>query len=292
MRITQSETYRNFVSDLETLNSEFNRISRQVSSGKKLTQLSESPQGSAALLSLTDLASDIDQYKSSADTISYFLGVADSALNEVYNLITSVYSKGSQAASDAVSDEARTAIATDIRSLRDQILSLANSQAKGRYIFAGSMVTAVPFEINGESVLYRGNGEIVSVGIDEGTEIQTGVAGSEAFNPAFAAVESLLAAIDSNDIAAIGDALRQFASVFSGLGQVRGKVGANLSLLESVQSRLDLRETNMKQQRSRLEDVNMAEAVVQMTQVKTALQTSISAGGSILQQSNLFDILG
>jgi len=90
MRITQSETCRNFASDLETLNDVYYKISRQVSSGKRLTQLSDSPEGSADLLSLTDLATDIDQFRSSADTVSYFLGTADSVLNEVNNLFTSV----------------------------------------------------------------------------------------------------------------------------------------------------------------------------------------------------------
>lgn len=292
MRITQSETYRNFTSDLETLNDVYSKISRQLSSGKRLTQLSDSPEGSADLLSLTGLAADIDQYRSSADTVSYFLGTADSMLNEVNNLFTSVYSRGSQAASETVGEGARATIAMDIRALRDQILALANSQTKGRHLFAGSMVTAAPFVLAGDSVSYVGNGDINSIRVEEGTEVTQGVSGAEAFSSVFSSIESLLSAIDSNDVPAIGTALRQFQSAFSELGLARGKIGANLSLIQNVQSRLDLQETSLKMRRSQIEDADMTEAAVQLSQAKTALETALSAGGAILSQRNLFDILG
>jgi flagellar hook-associated protein 3 FlgL len=292
MRITQSETCRNFASDLETLNDVYYKISRQVSSGKRLTRLSDSPEGSADLLSLTDLAAGIDQFRSSAGTVSYFLGTADSVLNEVNNLFTSVYSRGSQAASETVGEDARATIATEIRALRDQIVALANSQTKGRYLFAGSMVTAAPFVIAGDSVRYVGNEDINSIRVEEGTDVKQGVSGAEAFSSVFSSIESLLSAVDSNDVSAIGTALSRFQSAFSELGLARGKIGANLNLIQNVQSRLDGQETSLKTRRSEIEDTDMANAVVQLGQVKTALNTALSAGGTILSQRNLFDILG
>jgi flagellar hook-associated protein 3 FlgL len=292
MRITQSETYRNFTSDLETLNDACNRVSRQLSSGKCLTRLSDSPEGSAELLSLTDLASDNDQFRTSADTVSYFLGTADSVLNEVNNLFTSVYSRGSQAASETVGEGARASIAAEIRSLRDQILSLANNQTKGRYLFGGSMVASAPFVLTGDAVQYIGNGEINSVRIEEGTEVKQGVSGDEAFGAVFSTIESLLSAIDSNDVSAIGAALSRFQGAFSELGLARGKIGANLNLIQSAQLRLDGQEANLKVRRSQIEDADMTEAVVQFSQVKTALDAALSAGGAVLSQRNLFDILG
>jgi flagellar hook-associated protein 3 FlgL len=292
MRITQAETYRNFISDLEILNDAYSRLSRQVSSGKKLTQLNESPAGSAELLSLTDLTSDIDQYRSSSNSVSFFLGAADSTLNEVNNLITSIYSEGSQAASESIGSDQRAALATEIHSLRDQILSLANSQARGRYIFGGSMVASAPFTIEGDSIHYSGDSNVNTILVDEGTEVNLGVPGSDAFNSVFSSIESLLSAIDSNDTSAIGSALGQFSSAISQLGLARGEIGASLNLIQNVQARLDVQETNLKARRSQIEDTNMVEAVVQMNQAQTALQAALSAGGTILPQRNLFDILG
>jgi flagellar hook-associated protein 3 FlgL len=292
MRISDSGIYRNFATDLQSLNEMLNRISRQVATGKRLTQLGDSPAGSAELVSLTDLASQIDQYRSSSNTVSYFLKASDSALNEVNNLLTSVYSKASQAGTDTVGDDQLVSLAAEIRSLRDQMLSLANSQAGGRYLFAGSMVTTAPFILEGDTVTYQGDGEINSVRIDEGTEVEPGLPGSEAFGAAFAVIESVLTAIDSGDRSAIGTALNQFASAMSDVGQARGKIGAGLSLIENAEARLDVRETSLKERRSGIKDADMVAAIVQLNQAQTALQTAISAGGSILPQRNLFDILG
>jgi len=292
MWITQSGAYRNFISNLETLNETLNQISQQVSSGKKLNDLHDSPAGSAELLALTDLASEIDQFRSSTGTVLYYLQTADSVLNEVHNLITSIYAKGSQAATGTVGEDVRSTLATEIRSLRDEILSLANTQTKGRYIFAGSMVASAPFAIAGDSVSYQGDADINRIFVDQGTEVQPGVSGSEAFNAAFAAIESLLSAIDANDISAIQSSLGQFAAALSASGQARAKLGANLNLLVNVQTRLNARETSLKEHRSRIEDTDMASAIIQLNQAQTALRTALSAAGSILPQRNLFDILG
>jgi flagellin-like hook-associated protein FlgL len=63
-------------------------------------------------------------------------------------------------------------------------------------------------------------------------------------------------------------------------------------MLSNVKTNLASRETSLKKQQSQLEDANMAESVTALSQVKTALETAMTAGGSILQQRNLFDILG
>jgi flagellar hook-associated protein 3 FlgL len=292
MRVTQSETYRNFLSNLETLNDRLDKVNNQVSSGKKLKDLKDSPASSAQLIGLSGQAAEIDQYQSNISSGSYFLGTADSILNQVNNLVTSIYSQGSQAASDAVGDDARATIGTEIRSMRDQILALANSKALGRYIFAGSKIDSSPFTLSGDTVQYQGDENANKIGIDQGLEVQEGVPGSAAFNSVFSAVDSLLTNVESNNLDGIKTALSQFASALSDLGLARGEIGANMSLLNNAKTALDSQETSLKKQRSQLEDANMAESVTALSQIQTAMQTTMTAGGSILQQRNLFDILG
>jgi flagellar hook-associated protein 3 FlgL len=137
MRVTPLEIGRNFLGGLEDLNDRLNDINKQVSSGKKLTDLKDSPVGSAQLVALSEQAADVDQYQSNLNSGSYFLGMADSILNEVNNLTTAIFTKGSQAASGSTTNDARATLASEVRSLRAQLVALANSQVNGRYIFAG-----------------------------------------------------------------------------------------------------------------------------------------------------------
>jgi len=292
MRVTQSMAYRNFLNDLDSLNQSSNKTLREVSSGKKINSIRDSPSGSAQLVALRDLESKIDQYTSNIGDGSYFLKVTDSALNEVHNLLTSIYAKGSHAGTETINPEERATLAGEIRTLRDQILMLANSQARGRHIFAGSQVTDVPFTITGDAASYQGDNVVNQVFVDEGMEVAQGVSGSEVFDPIFSAIEELLAGTDTNNLTDIQSALARFSSTLSGLGQIRGKVGANIGLLENVQSNLDLRTISVKEQKSRIEDADMTEAVVRLKQIETSLNAALSSGGTLLGQRNLFDIIG
>jgi flagellar hook-associated protein 3 FlgL len=292
MRVTQLETYRNFLTNLEDLNQRLDDINNQVSSGKKLTQLKDSPAGSAQLIGLSEQASEIDQYQSNVDSGSYFLGMADSILNEVNNLTTTIFTKGSQAASESVTSSDRSTIAAEVKSLREQLVALANSQVNGRYIFAGSKTDSAPFEIAGESVEYNGDSVVNSINVDDGLQVKQSVSGAAAFSAIFSTVDSLLSNMEEDNVSGIKTALQEFSSALSQLSQARGEIGSNMSILEKIKLNLESRETSLTKQRSQVEDVNMAEAVVKLSQVQTALETALSAGGKILQQRNLFDFLG
>lgn len=292
MRITDSMTCRVFLSNLETLNEQLDTVSQQISTGKKFVHLRDSPATAAEGVLLQAKAAALDQYKTNNDSSSFYLQVADSALNSVQNLVTSIQTKGSEAASGTVNATDRATLAKDIRSLRDQILSLANTEVSGRYIFAGSRDTSAAFTISGDAVTYQGDDEINMIKIGDDLRVQQNVAGLSVFSPIFDTIQSLLSAIDSGDRAGIESALGQFSSSLNGLSLARGQVGVELGKTENISSENDTEKVNLQAQQSRLEDVSAAEAATQLSQLQTALRASLSAGQSILQKKNLFDFLG
>ncbi len=292
MRVTDSAAYRTFLANMETLNEQLDRVNQQISTGKKLIHLRDAPSSAAESVLLSSEAAELDQYKTNLDSCSFYLQVADSALNSVQNLIASIQSKGIQAASGTVDAATRATIAMDIRSLRDQMLSLANSEVRGRYIFAGSKVTAAPFAISGDAVSYEGDTLEMSVDVGDGLKVQQNVAGSSVFSPIFDAIQSLLSEIDSGDQAGIQQSLTQLSSSLSGFNLARGMIGTELSKAQTQSSENGTESANLRAQQSRTEDVNTAEAATQLSQLQTAMQASLSAGQSILQKRNLFDFLG
>lgn len=293
MRVTSSEVYRNYLSNLETLNSGLSDINQQLSTGKKINDLADSPAGSAELVALTDLESDLDTYRSNTNAGTLALSVSDSTLNQLNNLFASVYTKGSSATVETLSDAERGAIAADIRGLRDQMLSFANTEANGRPLFAGSRTTSNPFVLqpDGVTVTYAGDADVNSVVVSEGLDVMQGVAGSE-FLSVFTTVHDLLVSLDANDVDGVKSALAGFDDSLAQLGQARAKIGANLAVLENVKTNLASRETNLKGQRTSIEGANQTEVIVRLSQMQKAQDAAISAGGLILKQSNLFDILG
>jgi flagellar hook-associated protein 3 FlgL len=291
MRVTASETYRNLISNLTTLNEKLSTVNEQLSTGKKLVHLKDSPSGSAEIVKLNEQLSNIDQYQTNADHSTMFLQAADSALSSVQNLVTSIFTSGSSAVTNANDTNTRAAIASQVRALRDQLLSIANSTVDGRYIFGGSQVTATPFTISGDAVTYGGDSEINKISIDDGLQAQVNVPGDDIFLPIFDKINSMLAALDANDTDGIKAALDNYSSSQTGLTLARGQVGLSLGRVENVQSALNSAKTITQSELSRVGDANTATTAIQLTQLQTALNATLSAAQIALQQKNLFDYL-
>jgi flagellar hook-associated protein 3 FlgL len=290
MRISDSVGYRNLLDNLNMLNARFERAAQQVSSGQRLSHLHVAPSDSAEMVQLNDQLARLDQFRTNADSSSYFLQVSDSTLNSLYNLVTSIYTVGSEAANSFNDANALSALAAEIRSQHDQILSLANTQVEGRYIFAGLQTTSPAFTVVGDTATYQGDGAVNTIRISDGLQVEGNIPGSAVFSPVFANVEALLAAVESGDQSAIKSSLGQFSSALATVNQVRARLGVNLGKLDDAEAALQTQETNVKTRQSHIGDVDMAAAISQLSQIQTALQAA-QAAGSLLKRSNLFDYL-
>jgi flagellar hook-associated protein 3 FlgL len=292
MRVTQAEMYRHFLSDMSKINSSLADISRQLSSGKKLNRLADSPAGSADLVAITDQALKIDMYRTNCNTSSFFLKTSESVLNEVNNLVSSMHALGSQAASETISNEARTAIISELGTIREQIMAFANTRVGDRYVFAGSETAAIPFVLEDGVVTYKGDDKVNRVPVDQGVEVQQGVSGNAAFAGIFETIDRMLTSMEENDVSGIKDALGGISPALSALGQARSQIGVNIGLLNNQAAILDAKAITVRERRSTLEDADMLAVTVRLAQLQTALDTTLSSGGAMMRQSTLFDILG
>jgi len=291
MRVTQGMISRNFISDIERININLAEAGRQMSSGKKLSRLADSPSGSAELVYINNRFQNLETYRSNVNTSSYYLKSAESALNELNNIFPSIYTLGMQAVSGTLSSEVRETLAKQLRETRDHVIALGNSQANGRYLFAGSKTGAAPFELAGGAVGYLGNDDVITVPVDDGVEAVQGVSGS-AFSAVFSAIDALTAGLDADDPDAMKAALEQFSGALNDLQQARGRIGVSLNLLENISLTFDAKKTVLSERKSNIEDAGLLDATVRVAELKTALDAALSAGGAILKQRNLFDILG
>jgi flagellar hook-associated protein 3 FlgL len=291
MRITYGISDRNFMLIANNLNEQLETASQQVSTGKKLLHLNDSPSGSAEAVTLKDELAQIDQYRANSDNSSFFVGVSDSVLSSVTDILTTIFTQGSSAASSSMDDGSRAIVAGQIRLLRDQILSLANTQARGRYIFAGSQASTKPFTLAGDQATYLGDSEVNSVTVNDGLGVKIGVSGSEAFSGAFSTIADLLTALDNNDLPAVQTALMQFSSTMADVNHTRGELGTEMTRLQDLKDGYDSQETNVRVRQSQVEDADLAKAIVQMNQIQTSLQATLTTKNTVHRQ-NLFDYLG
>lgn len=291
MRVTESISYRNLIANVSTLNERLEQASQQVSSGSKLLNLHDGPAESAEMRLLEAQLSDIDQYQTNADNGGFFLQAADSALSSLNDLVTAVFTRGSAAASSYNDAQARSTLASEIRSLRDQILGLANAEVRGRYLFAGSRVTSPAFILSGDTATYQGDEEVNTVKIGDWLQVRQNLPGSGVFSPVFDAIEALVAALDGNDSAAIQPALGQVSETLATVSQARARLGVDLAKVQDSEIARLNQQLNIQTRKSHIGDADIAEAITRVGQVQTALEATLTVGSRIGQR-NLFDYLG
>ena len=304
MRVTQLEVSRNLLTDLEKLNRNFVDVDRQLSTGKKLNYLGDSPLGSADLVDITEHALRLDAYRFNITNSTNQLKSAESVLNLANNAFVSIHTLGVQAATETLNDEARKAILNEMEKLREELLSIGNSKVDGRYLFAGSKIEDAPFELVETSpgsdlfnVVYKGNNNVISVPVGDGVEVVAGVSGEKALGAVFKKVDDLIEAISNSitglgTVEGIGTALGGYNEALNELGQARGQLGVSLSMVERLSEMINVRDGVLKEQRSSIEDANILDVTVRITLLRTAISAALSAGGAVLQQNSLFDTIG
>lgn len=108
---------------------------------------------------------------------------SDSALAEVKTHIETIQANLLESLNDTVNSDDKVIISNEINDIKASLLSLANTTADGKYIFAGTSYDTAPFvedEVTGE-VTYIGNNEDLNVNVDKGKYVTQGASGIEAF---------------------------------------------------------------------------------------------------------------
>ena len=118
---------------------------QQVSTGRRVNQLSDDPAASAAMVRSLQDSSTVDRYTSTGNTVLSTLQTADSALSAVVTSLTSVISLGTQGANGTMTSTDRAGIALQVQNLLSSVVSQANTSFQGSYIFAGTASTKPPF---------------------------------------------------------------------------------------------------------------------------------------------------
>jgi flagellar hook-associated protein 3 FlgL len=272
-----------------------NTATHQLASGRRVNQLSDDPAAVAALVANHNQASQDDQFLQNIASLQNRLQVSDSTLSNVVAVLTRAISIGTEGANGTLSAGDRQAIAGEVQGLTSQLLSLANTQYQGTYIFAGTAVTTQPFTLNvgTNTVTYNGNNNNTSVQLSSGNSINTRVPGSQLFTniagDAFGALQNLAAALNSGNN--IGQAVIQLHDALTQVGIQRVFYGNALNQITLSENFLSQEKLNLSSQENALVAVDPAKAASDLAQAQVADQAVLSGTGRILSLPTLLDFL-
>jgi flagellar hook-associated protein 3 FlgL len=264
-------------------------VQDEITSGKKVRRPSDDPSAVASIIRhRADVAANAqDQRTVSSATSRLF--AADGALATITEVLHRARELTVQAGSDAMGTSHLQAISTEINELLKHAVQTGNTRFTGQYIFGGSKTTTPPFEAAGAvpaAVTYNGNTAPVSYELDGAIELRVDIPGDETFRPTLDALIQIRNAITSGDgktAAEVG-----LPALDAALDQVlltRGTIGARMNMLEETGSRLESDATNLKGLQSRLEDVDLTDAIVRLNSARTTYEAALGAAAKALMPS-------
>src|SRR5574343_269424 len=159
MKVFSSYLFARAVDQMGTLQGNLAKTQSQLAAGKQVLMPSDAPDQVATIERYKSLIKRQDSYQQTVTAMNTRLQTEDTALSSVSNLLIRIKELSIQAANDTLGNTDRQALASEMQGLRDQVLSLANTQdSSGNYIFAGSRVSQEPFgSTNGDSPTYQGD---------------------------------------------------------------------------------------------------------------------------------------
>lgn len=150
MRISTSQIYNAGVLGIDRNQSALYKLQNQLSSGNRILTPEDDPVGAAQALELTQTKSVNTQQLANQGTANDQLGLVDTQLNSLTNLLQSVRSTVVQAGSTAtMSASDRQVLANDLQSSLSQMMGIANAKSSsGDYLFSGYQGATLPFATN------------------------------------------------------------------------------------------------------------------------------------------------
>lgn len=263
----------------------------RASSLKAITRPSDDPSGTAAALSIHSEQSANDQYARNISDGNSWLTMVDSTISASTTIMHRVRDLVVRGANDGSLDQtAKDAIATEIDSLKQELLGQANTSLQGRTIFAGNSDAGVAF--NADFTFNGAAGSTVQRRIDSSTTVQVDADGAAVYGTGPDSVFALLGNIS--------DELRSGTNVSARLDDIDDRMNSMLTVQASVGTRQSqvqkAQEANMQKsvsleaQRSGVEDVDLAKAILDLQTQTVTYQGALAVTARVLQPT-LMDFL-
>jgi flagellar hook-associated protein 3 FlgL len=168
--------------DLQRTKDRLSVTQRQLSSGKRVNDPGDDPAGAALILDFDTSIGANNQFLRQIDASASFLQGAESAVGTVTNDLTRLLELGQQALTTTNSGTPRANLASEVDSLRTDLISVSNTQEQGKYLFSGTATLTQPFSGPAAGpITYAGNAGLITVDVSASATVTTNIPGSTLF---------------------------------------------------------------------------------------------------------------
>jgi flagellar hook-associated protein 3 FlgL len=286
MRITTGFLVDQSLARLQSRLSSFEEAQNRLSSGRTFERSSENVNGMNSSLALRSERKSIDQAIRNAQDGATRVDLADTKLQQALNALRRVRDLAVRAGNSLGPGEA-AAIGEEMASLNEQLVSIANSTFLGQGLFSGTAGGDAVAQVAG-SWTYTGDNGSVNRRISETESVKVNLTADEVFGfttaeDVFTMVERVEGLARSQDSVGVGVAIADIDSAMDRIQEQLAELGATGTRIENTVERDHATAETIRRQLSQIEDVDLAESVLEIQTQEVALQATMGAVARALQ---------
>lgn len=274
---------------LRNLNRNLNKMAdlqNQQSTGRKLNKPSDDPVGVTYALRYRSELSANDQYSRNVDIALGWLDTTDSVMSQAEDVMKRLKELTVQAGNGTNPQSALNSVESEIQQLKNQLADLGNTQINGKFIFNGQTYNIKPY--GSDPASDEPDTGAVEYTVGQGVTFQINTSGIDFFGAKGAAdnvfniIDKLSTAMQNGNYGDITKEIKNIDTRLNTMVSVHAETGARTNRVELMQTRLSNENLNLTELKSKTEDVDIADVMIQTNIASNIYQASLSAGAKII----------
>jgi len=297
---TLNPAAQQFLNGLNQIQQRAATAQQQLSSGLRIATISDAPDQVSQLLQTQATLSTAQQIDQNLVNVKAQVDSSETALQSAVSLVEQAQTLGAQGQSGFDSTTTQQTVANQLGTVLQQLVTIANTQVGGRYVFAGDSDQTQPYTIDLTQTnpvsTYAGTTSTRQVQSADGSLFPVAKTAQDIFdNPdptqsVFQSITSLRAAVLSGDSTAITAALGNVGTADTNLNQQLAFYGNVQDQVTNATNFGANYETQLTTQISGIQDADLTQAITEFTQDNIQEQAALAAESKVPQQS-LFSYL-
>ncbi|HEY3736868.1 MAG TPA: flagellin [Jatrophihabitans sp.] len=301
MRVTDSSMKYGSLQGIESANSRLQSLNLQMSTGNQITKPSDDPSNTVRALQLRGDVKRNSQFAANANDAIGYMSTADSAYQQMISIAQKAQTLVVQGLNTGTADAtSNTALADQVHSIREEMLSLSNTEYNGRPVFGGNTTSDVAYKEDATTgnVYFVGDQTTVNRQVGETTVVQINQTATDAFgapstsgstpgSDIFSVLQNIESALrnspstlSASDLSAIG------ASVTT-MSAAQAKEGAAYNRVTVTQAAATTTNLALTTELSNIQDIDLAAQAVAVSTASVTYQSALQTTANIRQMSLL-----
>jgi len=286
-----------FTSNLRKQTEAMLQRQEQIATQKRINRPSDDPSGMGRVLAGRSTLATIGQYTDNIKQGKTRLEFNEETLKLADDLVQRARRTAEEKSGDSVTVEELALAAESVKEIYDQVLQLANSKLNGRYIFSGDKSNEAAFTRDVDyNATYNGDAGSFRIPIADNVQVNVDADGRNYFQDAagggvniFDELRDLIVGLENTDLAVGSTQIRATIDPLEDahvqIMNKRSEAGPKLYRLQATEEHWTNVKNTVQAAIGREEDVDVAQAIIELKNLETAYQSTMAAASRIIQPS-------